>query len=53
MLQGILKMGVDEPQLNSLSERIDLLYPSVARESGQPLEEQIENWWLSDLIREF
>lgn len=53
MLQGILKMGVDEPQLNSLSERIDLLYPSVARENGQPLEEQIEKWWLSDLIHEF
>lgn len=34
MLQGILKMGVDDTQLNSLSERIDLLYPPWLGKAG-------------------
>ena len=53
MINGILDIVAHDEQLKSVSDRINLLYPTILRGEGQSEKDHILAWWQSNLIHEF
>jgi dTMP kinase len=53
MINGILDIVAHDEQLKSVSDRINLLYPTILKGDGQSEIDHILAWWHSNLIHEF
>lgn len=53
MINGILDIVAHDEQLKSVSDRINLLYPTILKREGQSEKDHILAWWHSNLIHEF